>query len=111
MADSVVVFIVNILNVGAKHRECHAPVAAYSHRPTPLPVTFQGVKIQARQRHVSRFDHHVETTQDEPQPIGMLGLDSGRRATQEEPFQTFVSEGEYRHAGSVTRNVPGYNPG
>jgi hypothetical protein len=53
----------------------------------------------------------VETTQDEPQTIGMLGPDSGRRATQEEPFQAFVSEGEYRHAASATRNVSGYNPG
>jgi len=106
----MVIFIVNILNVGARHRECHAPVAAHPHRPTPLPLAFQGVKVQAWQRQVSRFDRHVETTQDESQPAGVLGLDSGRRATQEEPFQTLVPEGEYRHAGSVTRNVPGYNP-
>jgi hypothetical protein len=97
MVDSVVVFIVNILNVGARHRECHAPVAAYPHGPAPLSVTFQGVKIEAWQSHVSRFDRHVETPQDEPQPTGVLGLDSGRRATQEEPFETFVTEAQYRH--------------
>jgi len=69
------------------------------------------VKVQAGQRHVSRFDRHVETSQDQPQPTGMLGLDSGRRATQEEPFQALVSEGEYCHVASVTRNVSGYNLG
>jgi hypothetical protein len=69
------------------------------------------MKVQARQRHVSRFDRHVETTQDEPQPAGVLGLASGRRATQEKPFQTLVSEGEDCRVGSVTRNVPGYNSG
>jgi hypothetical protein len=111
MVDSVVVFIVNILNVGARKVECHTPVAAHPHSPAALPVTFQGVEVQAWQRHVSRFDRNIEATQDESQSTGVLGLNSGRRSAQEKPFQTLMSEFEYRHVEIVTRNVPGYNLG
>jgi hypothetical protein len=110
MVDSVVVFIVNILNVGASKFESHTPVAAHPHSPNTLPVTFQGVQAQPWQGHVSRFDRHIESAQDESQPPGVLGLDSGRSSTQKKALQTLMSELDYRHVQIVTRNVPGYNP-
>jgi len=111
MVESVVVFIINILNVEARKLECHTPAPAYPDSPNALPVTFQGMQVQSWQRHVSCFDRHMKPAQNEPQPAGVLGLDTGRRSAQEKAFQTLMSEFEYGHMEIVTRNVPGYNPG
>jgi len=83
MEDSVVVFIVNILNVRSRKFEGHAPVAAYTDSPTALPVTFQGVQFQSWQCHISRLNRNIEPAQDKTKPLGMFRLDSGGRAMYE----------------------------
>jgi hypothetical protein len=97
MVDSVVVFIVNILDIGAGKYKRNAPVPTHPDSPTALPITFQGVQLQSWQRHVSRFDRHVQPTKDEPKPTGVIRIYSGGRAVQEEAFQSLMSEFENRH--------------
>jgi hypothetical protein len=92
MVDSVVIFIVNILNVRAGKFEGYAPVSAHPDSPTALPVTFQGMKLQSWQRHVSRLDRYVEPAQNKTKPTGMRHFDSGGSTAHEEAFQSLMSE-------------------
>jgi hypothetical protein len=105
----VVIFIVNVPNVGARKHEGYAPVSTHPDGPTALPVAFQGVQLQAWQRHVSRFDRYVQPAEDQSKPTGVLCIYSGSCAAQEKTFQSLVPEFENRHSENVTRNVAGYN--
>jgi hypothetical protein len=109
MVGSVVILIVNILNVGARKSETNAPVATHAHGPSTLPATFQRVQAETRQGHVAWFDCHIESAQDQSQLTGVLRLDPDRDSTQEEALQPLMSEAEYGHACIVACNVSGYN--
>jgi hypothetical protein len=102
MVDSVVVFIVNILNVRSGKLESYAPVPAYADSPTALPVALQRVKLQSWQCHISWLDCNVEPAQDKTKPLGVFGFDSGSRTMHEKAFQSLMSEFENRHGGKCT---------
>jgi hypothetical protein len=99
MVGSVVVFIVNILNLRSGKLEGYAPVAAHADSPTALPIAFQGVKLQSWQCHISRLDCNMEPAQDKTKPLGVFGVDSGSRTIYEKAFQSLMSEFKNRHDG------------
>ncbi len=99
MVDSVVVFIINILNVRSGKLEGHAPVPAHADSPTVLPVAFQGVKLQSWQCRISWLDCNTEPAQDKTKPRNVFGLDSGSRTMYEKAFRSLMSEFEDRHGG------------
>lgn len=67
------------------------------------------METQPRQAHVLGLSGDVQSTQDQAESLGMLGLDAGSRSTEEESFQALVPESQDRHPGILTRNVTGYN--
>jgi hypothetical protein len=64
MAGLVVVFIINVLNVGACELESDAPVGTHPYGPGSFAVASQGVQVEARQSHVAWFNSHIESAQD-----------------------------------------------
>ena len=67
------------------------------------------VEVQSRQAHVAGLPRDVQSTEDQAQSSGMLGLDAGGRSTEKEALQALVLELQDRHGRIVTRNVSGYN--
>jgi hypothetical protein len=66
------------------------------------------MQVEARQAHVPGLPGHVQSAQDEPEPVGMLGLNLGDLPGGEEEFEALVPEPADRHVASVTPLFSGY---
>lgn len=80
----MVVFVVDVNGIASVERERQSPVPTYFHGPTSLAFAFQAMQRQPRQAHVAWLYRNVEASQDEPQPIRVLGLDATARPCDEE---------------------------
>jgi predicted enzyme related to lactoylglutathione lyase len=110
MVALVVILVVHALDIAAIEREGDSPVAADGHGPRALPLALQLVQVQAGQAHVAGYRGHAQATQNQSQPIGVLGLDSGLAPGGEESLHAFMPTGLDRHKTIVTRNGSRYNP-
>jgi len=110
MLASVVVLVVHPVGIATVEREGDPPIAAHGDGPRALPRALQFMQIQAGEAHVARPGGYTQATQDQPQSVGVPGLDTGLASGGEEPLQTFVPKGLDRHRISVTRNASRYNP-
>lgn len=106
----MVVLIVHILDTLADEPKRDTPIPADADGPGSLSGSPESMQLQARQVHVDRTDRDVKTTQDEPKPLGVPGLDSGFRACCKETLQAFVSKSLDGHNPIVTYHVTRYNP-
>jgi hypothetical protein len=110
MVASVVVFVVDALDVAAFEREGNPPIAADGDGSRALPLAGQFVQVQAWQTHVAGRGGNIQAARNQAQPGSVLGLDPGRASFREESFETFVPKGPDRHRVIVTRNRSRYNP-
>jgi hypothetical protein len=89
---SVIVLVVNIINVFSGEREGNSPVAADRDGPTAFPGALQLMQSQSRKRHVFRSDCRLQLRQDEAKPFGLFWSDAGFRTRQEESLQPLMLE-------------------
>ena len=106
----MVILIVDVCYIRGQKAECNAPVSAHADRPSSPAVAFQCVEIQPGQGHVLGLHGDIQTSEDQPEPIRVLGLDPCGRASKEETLEALVAKPQDGHWGSVTRNVSSVNP-
>ena len=105
----MIILVIDIDDIRTFEGERNAPVSTYAHCPDSFSIGLEGVELQPRQAHVPGLSRDVQSTQDQAEPSGMLGLDAGGRPTDEETCQALVREAQDGHGRIVTRNVSGYN--
>jgi hypothetical protein len=82
----VVVFIINILNIGAGELEGDAPIGAHLYGPRSFAIASQWVQVEAGQGHVAWLKSHIDSAQEEPESARVLGLDPSGCSGEKEPF-------------------------
>src|SRR5437879_4196928 len=72
----VIVLVIHGIRILAHKLERHPPVPADRHGPGALSVTFERMKVKARQRHISRSGGGTQTAQDETKSFSVLCLNA-----------------------------------
>ncbi len=104
---SVVVLIVDTLNIFPSANERDSPVAAHFHRPRAFSLAAQLVKVQAGQVHVACGCRYIQPAEDQSKPVSVLRLNARPGSGGKEPFESFMSKSFDGHALSVTQVVTG----
>ena len=90
----MVVFIIYSVDVFLNKAERNSPISADPYRPSTFPIAFQFVQPETWQIHIPWSRSHVEPTQNQTQPVGVLGVNPGLGSRDKKPLQTFVLEAE-----------------
>jgi hypothetical protein len=88
----MVVLIVDDVRIGAYEFERDTPIPADPYRPRVFSNTLKRMKFQARKAHIFGFRSRIQRTEYQPQPFGMLWLNSGLCTGFIELRETFVFE-------------------
>jgi hypothetical protein len=91
---SMVIFIIYSVDVFLNKAERNPPISADPYRPSTFPIAFQLVQPETWQIHIPWSRSHVEPTQNQTQPVGVLGVNPGLGSHDKKPLQTFVLEAE-----------------
>jgi len=96
-APSVVVLVVDPIDVLADKHECDAPISTHANGPGASSVASKFVQVQALEIHVARAGRDVEAAENQSKPFRVFRLDSGLGARAEEPLEAFVPKSLDRH--------------
>ena len=92
VGPSVVVKVVHVLRVAGLKPENHPPVRANSYCMKSAQSAMQRMHPPARGIHVGWPAGAIQRCQDQAQPCGVAGRNSGAGAVQEESLQALVAE-------------------
>jgi len=92
----MIIFVIYRIGIFADETEGDTPVAAHFHRPIPLAISAQFMKIQTGEIHILRTGGCLKPRQDKTQPFSMLWLNTSLAALCEETLQALVLE-SYDH--------------
>ena len=102
----MIVFIINIGNIGTIEVECNAPVTTDRYSPRSFSFSLQRVQSQTWQLHILRACRSMQACEKQPDAFLMLGMDARLGSFGKEPLQTAMPETLY-HEATVTRYVSG----
>jgi hypothetical protein len=95
---SVVILVVHGLGVFSRKPKCQPPASAHLYGPPATLVSFQWMKIQARQAHIAWLRRHIQSAQDQAESLRVLRLDSGFDTRPKKPLQPLVPKASDRHS-------------
>ena len=88
----MIVLVVHQFGIPSHELKRDPPVAAHPHRPHAFALALECLEAQTGQVHITGGRGHVEPTEYEPQPFGMLSLNARLGAMLEETAQALVFE-------------------
>ena len=88
----MIIFVLDVIGIFPDKSEGDSPVSANLYRPCAPTIALEWVKIQTGKIHIIGRYGHIQTTENDPQPIRMLGLDTCFASGGKEPLKPFVLE-------------------
>jgi len=89
----VVILVIDVYRIFAIESERDAPVTTDAHRPSTAPTTLQWMKPKARKAHIACGRSRIQSRQNQPQTLGLSGLDPGLGPGCKVLRQALVTEG------------------
>ena len=73
----MIIFVIGGIGIFPDKYKCNSPVSTNLHCPGTLTIPFKLMKTQSRQVPIFWGYGHIESTEKQPQPFSVLGLDPG----------------------------------
>ena len=88
----MIILVINILRIAVYKPKRDAPVCLHRHRPSASPVPLELMKLEGRDVHVLDGSRLLQLSEDQPDPVRMVRLNTSLAARKEKPLHAFVDK-------------------